>query len=289
MPPRDKEGAQRYAQHHPFQVFCCESGTHVVDPAQSYYKGISYRAGNNFHNLSRPDSVPVRDESSACLDSSQAWFCRDLWVRTAGDAMAEVDRANGASPGKARRRDVNTNKNRRRDEGQAQKQIRDEVEVNVGDGANIEEVNDGGQADRKKKDPDANAGSDYDAMPAEEGGEEVPPPEQIKLSIPNSVFRPARILVNPRCPTTYAGVTHTQLARDLYGEKDGNEKDKSAISGKYVLDDWEGAPESFVCQEQQSVPFLWALVQSLIRCYRQTGGRKAPKTQRRLKFSIHEE
>lgn len=211
-------------------------------------------------------------------------------MRTAGDAMKEVDRANGATPGKARRsEDTSAHKHHRRGEDRGSKQPRDEVKVNVGDGANIEEVNDGGQADRKKTDPDANAGSDYDAMPAEEGGEEVPPPEQVKLLIPNSVFRPVRILVNPRCPTTYAGVTHTQLARDLYGEKGGDEKDKTAISGKYILDDWEGAPDSFVCQEQQSVFLVIMSLRFLTRSNRQTGGRKAPKTQRRLKFSIHEE
>ena len=71
------------------------------------------------------------------------------------------------------------------------------------------------------------------------------------LSIPNSVFRPARILINPRCVTTYAGVSHTQLALDLFGA----EKDDAQIGkdSKYVLDDWEGAPESFVCQEQRYV------------------------------------
>lgn len=258
MPPRDKQGAQRYNQHLPFQVFCCESGTHVVDPAQSYYKGIKYRAGNDFHNLSRADGVPVRGAEAPCLDSSQAWFCRDLWVRTAHDDMLGVGTANGGAPGKVQRREVVEVAARdplmeRRDEEHAQKQHRDEIKVNVGGGADMEEVNDGVHADRKKEDPDANAGSDYDAMPPEEGGEDVPPPEPVKLSIPNSAFRPARILVNPRCPTTYAGVTHTQLARDLFGERDGDEKDKVIISGKYLLDDWEGAPESFVCQEQRLV------------------------------------
>ena len=126
---------------------------------------------------------------------------------------------------------------------------RDAVKVQVG--AAEEEV-DGDAADRRKQgkdaDPDANAGSDYDAMPDEEGAEELPPPDTVALSIPNSVFRPARILVNPRCPTTYAGVSHTQLARDLFGEGDD---DSITASGKYVLDDWEGAPDSFVCQEQR--------------------------------------
>jgi len=120
-------------------------------------------------------------------------------------------------------------------------------------------------------DADANAGSDYDAMPDEEGEpQEEAIAEPVHLSIPNSLFRPARILVNPRCPTTYAGVSHTQLALDLFGT--GEDDSLQAGVGKYVLEDWEGAPESFVCQEQ-----------------RQTGGRKATKTQRRLGFSIHEE
>jgi hypothetical protein len=76
-----------------------------------------------------------------------------------------------------------------------------------------EEVNDDA-TDRRKKgkaDEDENAGSDYDAMSLEEGGEIVPPPEvgRLMIMIPNSVFRPALVLVNPPCPTTYAGVSHT--------------------------------------------------------------------------------
>ena len=54
--------------------------------------------------------------------------------------------------------------------------------------------------------------------------------------------------MSPRCPTTYAGVSHTQLARDLFREGDD---DVLTATGKYVMDDWEGAPESFVCQEQR--------------------------------------
>ena len=96
-------------------------------------------------------------------------------------------------------------------------------------------------------DADANAGSDYDAMPDSDIPlAEVPP----RLSIPNSVFQPARILVNPRCVTTYAGVSHTQLALDLFGPE-REEVWPDAGTGKYVLEDWEGAPESFVCQEQR--------------------------------------
>ncbi|KAF8634322.1 hypothetical protein AX15_000983 [Amanita polypyramis BW_CC] len=264
VPPRDKSGAERYAHHLPFQVFCCESGTHVVDPHQSYYKGVYYRAGNDLQNLSRSESMAIRDPDAACLDSSQAWFCRDLWVLTARDAMADID--NEVNPGAMRKRSVI--------EVAAFDPLmvkRDAIRVKGADGAE-DEVNDDG-ADRRQKakmDPDANAGSDYDAMSAEEGGEEVPSAEDFeKLSIPNSVFRPARILVNPRCPTTYAGVSHTQLARDLFGDGDDAPRGDTA---KYILEDWDGAPESFVCQEQKT-----------------TGGRKAAKTQRRLGFSINEE
>jgi hypothetical protein len=93
-------------------------------------------------------------------------------------------------------------------------------------------------------------------MPEEEGEPQEEPPfvDPVHLSMPNSVFRPARILVNPRCPTTYAGVSHTQLALDLFGT--GEDDALQAGVGKYVLEDWEGAPESFVCQEQRYVIFL---------------------------------
>lgn len=203
-----------------------------------------YRAGTDFQNLSRAEGVPSRSPDAPCLDSSQAWFCRDLWVRSARDAMEEVDKGSGAGAGHRRRSGVIEVAGR-----DAFMKGRDAVKVHVG--GKEEEVDDDA-ADRrkggKKIDPDANAGSDYDAMPVEDGGEEVPPPEVGTLLIPNSVFRPARILVNPRCPTTYAGVSHTQLARDLFGEGDD---DSLTSTGKYVLDDWEGAPESFVCQEQR--------------------------------------
>jgi hypothetical protein len=98
-------------------------------------------------------------------------------------------------------------------------------------------------------DSDANAGSDYDAMPDSDVPVEEDLSASTRLSIPNSLFRPARILVNPRCVTTYAGVSHTQLALDLFGSE--GEDHGLGGAGKYVLDDWEGAPESFVCQEQK--------------------------------------
>ncbi|KAF7313227.1 Glycosyltransferase family 69 protein [Mycena kentingensis (nom. inval.)] len=232
VPPRDRMGATRYAQHLPFQVFCCESGTHVVDPEQSYYKGIAYRAGTDFHNLSRAEVVPTRDPDASCLDSSQAWFCRDLWVRSARDAMDEVDKVNNHNHPLARR------------------DVPPEVEVAARDAMGVPAQRQ--QPAAAAVDADANAGSDYDAMPEEdEEVEEEPLTDPVHLSIPNSNFRPARILVNPRCPTTYAGVSHTQLALDLFGTGEG--ESSQAGVGKYVLEDWEGAPESFVCQEQRYV------------------------------------
>ena len=240
----------------------------MVDPAQSYYRGIGYRAGLDFQNVSRADPVPNRTPDASCLDSTQAWFCRDLWVRSARDAVEEGNRVNNIDghhlTGKLwARREVE-------EEETPVIAQREDVKVHVGE---AEEVNDGANrpqaAKLKKTDPDANVGSDYDAMPDEEGGEEVPPAEFNKLSIPNSVFRPARILVNPRCPTTYAGVRHTQLARELFGGEvdasDGDGASAASAGGKYVLDDWEGAPESFVCQEQRYV-LLFVVVEIEIYC-----------------------
>ncbi|GAA5937651.1 hypothetical protein JCM1841_000243 [Sporobolomyces salmonicolor] len=87
-------------------------------------------------------------------------------------------------------------------------------------------------------------------------------------SLPNNAFPNAiaRILVNPRCVTTYAGVSHTQLALDLFGSGEDREPTKHE-GGKYELDEWRTAPESFVCQEMRT-----------------TGGRVAPKQQRRTGF-----
>lgn len=213
VPPRDKVGAARYSQYLPFQTFCCESGTHVVDPAQSYYEGISYRAGTDFHNISSSDDVPNRPPDAPCLDSSQTWFCRDLWIHQAKMGVREVDMPE--PPLGKQKRDVLDEEKR-----------------------------------QNKEDSDANVGSDYDAMPdSDDNLGDVP---TRRLSIPNSVFRPARILVNPRCVTTYAGVSHTQLALDLFGsERAQEEVSRANKAAKYVLDDWDGAPESFVCQEQK--------------------------------------
>lgn len=219
MPPRDNAGAARYAQHLPFQVFCCESGTHVVDPAQSYYQGIGYRAGTDYHNLSSSDTVPLREPDASCLDSSQAWFCRDLWVKKAGEGTKEAESPDGIQ--------------RRKKRGVEEDTIVENEAV--------------ARRQAPELDYDANAGSDYDAMP----DSDVPLVDvsPARLSIPNSLFRPARILVNPRCVTTYAGVSHTQLALDLFGPERDDDGVEGGV-GKYTLEDWDGAPESFVCQEQ---------------------------------------
>ncbi|KAJ7490106.1 hypothetical protein B0H11DRAFT_1912607 [Mycena galericulata] len=63
--------------------------------------------------------------------------------------------------------------------------------------------------------------------------------------MPHSVFRAARILVNPHCPTTYAGVSHTQVAFAFSGS--GQDDALQGGVGKYVLEDREGALESFLC------------------------------------------
>jgi hypothetical protein len=192
----------------------------VVDPAQSYYRNIAYRASADYQNLSNIDPIVHRSPDAPCLDSSQAWFCRDLWVAKAKEAMEEMDSANAPA---RRKRDVDV----------------------------VARNEDLGRRQAPEFDPDANAGSDYDAMPDSDVPlADVTPP---KLLIPNSIFRPARILVNPRCVTTYAGVSHTQLALDLFGPE-GDDEQPNGGRGKYVLEDWEGAPDSFVCQEQRYVP-----------------------------------
>ncbi|GAA5832629.1 hypothetical protein JCM11251_001392 [Rhodosporidiobolus azoricus] len=88
-------------------------------------------------------------------------------------------------------------------------------------------------------------------------------------SLPNNQFpyAIAKVLVNPRCVTTYAGVSHTQLALDLFGSDEDRESPSSHEGSKYELDEWRTAPESFVCQEMRT-----------------TGGRVAPKQQRRTGF-----
>ncbi|KAL1943764.1 hypothetical protein VTO73DRAFT_4209 [Trametes versicolor] len=253
VPPRDPTSAQRYTQHLPFQVFCCESGTHVVDPAQSYYAGIAYRAGTDFFNSTASHAdVPEREPDAPCLDSTQAWFCRDLWLWKAKEGMKAYE-PDVAAPADAAESPI-----------QQRKRAPAPVEA--------EELAPR-QADKPKDDADANAGSDYDAsdLPVADPPEPVWDADAVRLTIPNAVFLAARILVNPRCVTTYAGVSHTQLALDLFGPPD-REEEREVGSRQDLLEEWEGAPDNFVCQEQRT-----------------TGGRRAAKTQRRMSFSIHGE
>lgn len=312
-PPRDPAGAERYSQHLPFQVFCCESGTHVVDPQQSYYLGIKYRSGSDYTNLSTTDAVQRRPADAPCLDSAQAWFCRDLWVNAAEEGLRESERAEaaaseatkrsgfglgwGAKPKAAEQAEQAKHRRSSKRAADPEPVAAEQIAKSEEEKEREKRQDDGGkhaQRQRVQVDADANVGSDFDAMPDSEGDEGEDPnvdgssgspasiPEEDELddsdnspfTIPNQLFRPARILVNPRCVTTYAGVSHTQLAIDLFGpdSDEENKRDESEKRAKYVLDDWEGAPESFVCQEQ-----------------RYTGGRKAPKTQRRLSFSVQQE
>lgn len=186
-----------------------------MDPAQSYYMGLGYRYGLDFHNASSPDTPPQRSPDAPCLDSTQAWFCRDLWVSKALEGVQD-DEGSDPPPLYLKPKTGLQTKHRR--------QI---LETPV--------------------DSDANAGSDFDAMPDSDLPlEELP---ATRLTVPNAAYTPARILINPRCVTTYAGVSHTQLALDLFGTGDDNGPQNNAT--KNVLDDWEGAPESFVCQEQR--------------------------------------
>ncbi|KAH9939683.1 cryptococcal mannosyltransferase 1-domain-containing protein [Epithele typhae] len=254
VPPRDITSAQRYIQHLPFQVFCCESGTHVVDPSQSYYAGIQYRSGLDFFNATASHrDIPERDPDAPCLDSTQAWFCRDLWQYKAKEGMKDDLDIASSTP--------NPNS-----DGPTRKRKRS---PDPADGEPLAPR----QADKPKAqdDADANVGSDYDAsdLPAVDPPETYESPDS-RLTIPNAVFLAARILVNPRCVTTYAGVSHTQLALDLFGPPDREEEQGDGRQD--VLDEWEGAPDTFVCQEQTT-----------------TGGRRAAKTQRRISFSIHHE
>ncbi|EFP75256.2 capsular associated protein [Puccinia graminis f. sp. tritici] len=93
-PPRDQASAARYQQHLPFQVFCCESGSHIVDPMMTYYAGIHYRSSvAGVFNITSAGSgkSPVWTEGP-CMDSSQMHFCRDIWLMSAKEGVKEAAR-----------------------------------------------------------------------------------------------------------------------------------------------------------------------------------------------------
>jgi hypothetical protein len=81
-PPRDSYGGARYTLHLPFQVFCCESGTHIVDPNKSYYWGITYQSSVEgvFNTSAASDGKAPRWSEGPCMDSAQLHFCRDMWM-----------------------------------------------------------------------------------------------------------------------------------------------------------------------------------------------------------------
>ena len=205
------------------------------------------------------------------MDSTQAWFCRDLWLWKAKEGMKVIEPDVGASTAQSPNA-ANARKDKRAPAPEPAPAPRPEPEPEPAPAPAEADPIAPRQADKAKDDADANAGSDYDAsdLPAAD----LDPPDvegsAPRLTIPNAVFLAARILVNPRCVTTYAGVSHTQLALDLFGPPDREEERE--VGRADVLDEWEGAPDTFVCQEQRT-----------------TGGRRAAKTQRRISFSIHRE
>ncbi|KAJ9099758.1 hypothetical protein QFC21_003756 [Naganishia friedmannii] len=279
-PPRDKIGTERYAAHLPFQTFCCESGTHVVDPEQSYYRNIEYRASNLAQNMSSSEAPVEWDPESQCMDSTQMWFCRDLWTDAArGDVkggkkvqkLPTGHRKMEGAPHKKRDLPVDDvapvvpapavaaaaaaeepQVKPREDQPRLQKQ--DEVKDERESGTDMDNMDDAAEAAAPAPIHPA------DALPAS------------AFLVPNNVFTPARILVNPRCVTTYGGVSHTQLALDLFGTKGAPGAGNDVSKNKYILEDWAGPPDSFVCQEMRT-----------------TGGRTAPKSQRRVGWLLQNE
>jgi len=340
-PPREEIAAKRYAQHLPFQVFCCESGTHIVDPAQTYYRGIKYRHSWNFYNISSEEAdvkPPTEwDPYAECMDSTQAWFCRDIWVSAAEQGFklinqpmlpnstetnkpdAAVKRHGKAKRSHVRRQDGGVDVNApavkppgdpvdapakpvadapappvdndaaklpekqapgglgKAEEENNPKKDSDAANPQKGgaegnDPAKLpgkqplgglgkveEETNpkkDGDEGDDTPPPPavkvgesDADRGSDFDTVP-----ENSPPPlaeEQTSFNVPNSHFESARILINPRTVTTYAGVSHTKLANDLFGPDKDAESNGDYDKKRYVLEEWMPAPDSYVCQEQR--------------------------------------
>lgn len=81
-PVREEISAKRFQDRLPFQVFCCEGGSHVVDPATTYYQGLTY-------TVEDPDIKKDAGDNSPCMDSAQMHFCRDIWLRTAKNGLED--------------------------------------------------------------------------------------------------------------------------------------------------------------------------------------------------------
>ncbi|BGP56410.1 hypothetical protein JCM8202v2_004028 [Rhodotorula sphaerocarpa] len=91
-PPHDPASGARYALHLPFQVFCCESGTHIVDPHKSYYWGITYHSApveSVFNTTAASDRQAPRWSEGPCMDSAQLHFCRDMWMGSFREGIKE--------------------------------------------------------------------------------------------------------------------------------------------------------------------------------------------------------
>ena len=106
-PPRDAYGGARYTLHLPFQVFCCESGAHIVDPHKSYYHGVTYQSSvaGVFNTSSASDGKTPRWSEGPCMDSSQLHFCRDMWMVAFREGVKEEAKrlAHDERLGKARK------------------------------------------------------------------------------------------------------------------------------------------------------------------------------------------
>ena len=230
-----------------------------------------YRASPLSHNLSSPAEPPQWDPDTQCMDSTQMWFCRDLWTDAAKEGIRKGPR--GAH------RKLKGHKRSLVEESEQMAEQPEHVVTDKRDTAGEEhrvikrDMPKGHKVDAGAVDDDT--GTDMDAM-KEDAAHPAPGPLQPQdfldspFLIPNSEFNAARILVNPRCVTTYGGVSHTQLALDLFGTSSG--EDHKHAASNYVLDDWAGPPDSFVCQEMRT-----------------TGGRTAPKSQRRVGFLLQNE
>ncbi|KAH9811221.1 cryptococcal mannosyltransferase 1-domain-containing protein [Melampsora americana] len=380
-PPRDKTSAARYNQHLPFQVFCCESGSHIVDPSTTYYAGIKYRSSvAGVFNITSADAgkSPVWTEGP-CMDSSQMHFCRDIWLMSAQEGVkqtareakqreksgqprgvskemeelirvisprlsipreesdvegpigssveekktegreeereqgnvnlvdhehlpqADFDKTDGVGAGRDLRAGEEKEEERKKEmeKGSSSEEVKgtDPEEKSVGgkplpkgqekkrrdemikdskeeeEKKKKKEKSDEGDEEKKKKKKKTGKKEKEKGMKKGEGLMEED--DRIKVAshskvgdVSNSDLSPARILVNPRCITTYAGVSHTKLALDLFGSGDDVEPSREA-GGKYHFDEWLGAPNAFVCQEMRT-----------------TGGRGSSKQQRRTSFQI---
>lgn len=209
---------------------------------------------------------PNWDPETQCMDSTQMWFCRDLWTDAARDGLKEKGKGRHKKLSGGHKRDLPLEEVSNESAFVKRHEPEFESESVVMDKRD--------EIPEAKRAEDEQSSSDQDAIDEDAAN---PPPEPLKpqdlpasaFLIPNTAFTAARIVVNPRCVTTYGGVSHTQLALDLFG---GERDEPKHRGGNYVLEDWAGPPDSFVCQEMRT-----------------TGGRTAPKSQRRVGFLLQNE